>query len=136
LPFVILQGSLVLYHFLIANAIHYILVYTWDSEHVAGMPANLIRSASTGPATYIKAQVKKCHLPSTSTLTFPYMFLTRHLDYCRPVERLLWGVVNVAWVFPIFFLAKVINATYFQEVADAAFRFLRGTAQPVAPRRE
>lgn len=54
----------------------------------------------------------------------------------RPVERLLWGVVNVAWVFPIFFLAKVINATYFQEVADAAFRFLRGTAQPVAPSRE
>lgn len=57
----------------------------------------------------------------------------------RPVERLLWAVVNVAWVFPIFFLAKVINATYFQEVADAAYRFLRGsssTTQTVAHQRE
>lgn len=79
--------------------------------------------------------MRKCRLLLLA-LAFSSHVPKQRVNHCRPVERLLWGVVNVAWVFPIFFLAKVINATYFQEVADAAFRFLRGTAQPVAPRRE
>ena len=56
------KGSLVLYHFLIANAIHYILVYTWDSEHVAGMPANLIRYRAHLPLSRPVPKVSRAEL--------------------------------------------------------------------------
>ncbi|EGD82092.1 hypothetical protein PTSG_02772 [Salpingoeca rosetta] len=44
------------------------------------------------------------------------------------VEKALWVVFNVAWVFPLFFLAKVLNSLYYQKVANISFRVFRGEA--------
>lgn len=47
------------------------------------------------------------------------------------VERLLWLVFNLFWVYPLFFLAKGLSTMYYQQVANAAYHYHYGPVSNV-----
>jgi len=49
------------------------------------------------------------------------------------VENLVLLVFNLFWVYPLFFLAKIVGTMYYQEVANAAYRSHRGAAPGFNP---
>eukprot|EP00055_Hartaetosiga_balthica_P010614 m.45867 g.45867 ORF g.45867 m.45867 type:complete len:334 (+) comp7238_c0_seq1:110-1111(+) len=46
------------------------------------------------------------------------------------LERFLGSLFNITWVFPMFFLAKILNGLYYQRVANASFESFRGASAP------
>uniref|UniRef100_A0A1B6IYD0 Etoposide-induced protein 2.4 homolog n=1 Tax=Homalodisca liturata TaxID=320908 RepID=A0A1B6IYD0_9HEMI len=59
------------------------------------------------------------------------------LDHNPNVGLSVWGWMELVlqwtfgalWILPLFLLSKVVNALWFQDIADSAYRYSRGTPQ-------